>query len=44
MTIFIKQKDAMDCGNTCLSMIARFYGIQLNGDSLSLRQNQRNEL
>lgn len=33
MTIFIKQKDAMDCGNTCLSMIARFYGIQLNGDS-----------
>ena len=23
----------MDCGNTCLSMIARFYGIQLNEDS-----------
>lgn len=29
---FIKQKDAMDCGPSCLAMIAKHYGLQPNID------------
>ena len=28
--IFFKQKDAMDCGPSCLAMIVKFYGLQPN--------------
>ena len=34
MSIFIKQRDAMDCGCTCLAMILRYYGILPNRDIL----------
>ena len=29
---FVKQKDAMDCGPSCLAMIAKHYGLQPNID------------
>ena len=28
--IFFRQKDAMDCGPSCLAMIVKFYGLQPN--------------
>lgn len=31
---FYKQLNAMDCGPTCLRMIAKFYGKHYNGDTL----------
>ena len=34
MSIFIKQRDAMDCGCTCLAIITRYYSIQPNRDFL----------
>lgn len=34
MSIFIKQRDAMDCGCTCLAMITRYYSVQPNRDFL----------
>lgn len=32
--VFYKQLNAMDCGPTCLRMIARFYGRHYNADTL----------
>ena len=32
--IFYRQLNAMDCGPTCLKMIARWYGVSFNIDSL----------
>ena len=31
---FIRQRDVMDCGPTCLAMICRYYGKSLNIQSL----------
>lgn len=31
---FVKQRDAMDCGPTCLAMIARHYGLQADREQL----------
>jgi len=31
---FIKQRDAMDCGPTCLAMICRYYGKSFNIQTL----------
>ncbi|HCN52943.1 MAG TPA: ABC transporter ATP-binding protein [Prevotella sp.] len=31
---FIHQKDSMDCGPTCLAMIARHYGVRVDRDKL----------
>lgn len=30
----IKQRDAMDCGPSCLAMIARYYGLRPERDGL----------
>ncbi|MFT4092475.1 MAG: cysteine peptidase family C39 domain-containing protein, partial [Niabella sp.] len=32
--LFYKQLNAMDCGPTCLRMVARFYGKHFNADTL----------
>ena len=34
MSIFIKQRDAMDCGPSCLAMIAKHYGQQADKEQL----------
>lgn len=34
---FVRQRDAMDCGPSCLAMIARYYGRQANLDWLRVR-------
>jgi len=31
---WIKQRDSMDCGPTCLMMIARHYGLQPDRERL----------
>lgn len=33
----VRQRDAMDCGPSCLAMIARYYGRQANLDWLRVR-------
>lgn len=32
--IFIQQRDAVDCGPSCLAMIAKYYGRQINREQL----------
>jgi ATP-binding cassette subfamily B protein len=32
---FYKQPDAMECGATCLRMIAKYYGREYSSDTLS---------